>query len=90
MPAPNFYTLATPNYAEQAVPEKLKALYGLDRIPAVTDKLSELGLDSLDIVELTIEMEDQFCITISDTQVEMISTVGDLIHAVKTAKSQEQ
>lgn len=39
----------------------------------------DLGADSLDTVELIMEFEKEFDITISEDQAEKISTVGDAI-----------
>ena len=40
---------------------------------------NELGADSLDTVELIMEFEKEFGISIPDDQAEKISTVGDAI-----------
>ena len=40
---------------------------------------NDLGADSLDLVELIMEFEKEFGITIPDDQSEKISTVGDAI-----------
>ncbi len=40
---------------------------------------NDLGADSLDTVELIMEFEKQFGITIPDDQAEKIATVGDAI-----------
>ena len=40
---------------------------------------NDLGADSLDTVELIMEFEKQFGITIPDDQSEKVSTVGDAI-----------
>jgi acyl carrier protein len=39
----------------------------------------DLGLDSLDLVELVMELEEEFEITIPDDQAEKFKTVGDAI-----------
>lgn len=44
---------------------------------------NDLGADSLDTVELIMEFEKQFGITIPDDQSEKISTVGDAIAYIK-------
>ena len=46
-------------------------------------KFSELGIDSLDTVELIMELEKEFNITIPDDQAEKIATVGDAIAYVE-------
>lgn len=48
-------------------------------------RLSEdLGLDSLDGIELIMEFEKEFDISISDEQLSKISTVGDIIKLVES------
>lgn len=44
---------------------------------------NDLGADSLDTVELIMEFEKEFNISIPDDQVEKISTVGDAIAYVE-------
>ena len=51
-------------------------------VSEVTDDASftnDLGADSLDTVELIMEFEKEFGLTIPDDQAEKISTVGDAI-----------
>lgn len=43
---------------------------------------NDLGADSLDTVELIMELEKEFNITIPDDQAEKIQTVGDAISYV--------
>jgi len=71
------------------IEEKVKAI--------IVDKLSvdeaevkpeasfanDLGADSLDTVELIMEFEKQFKVTIPDDQAEKISTVGDAIKYIE-------
>lgn len=52
----------------------------------VTDTASftnDLGADSLDTVELIMEFEKEFNISIPDDQAEKISTVGDAVSYVE-------
>ncbi|MCX7611240.1 MAG: acyl carrier protein [Ignavibacterium sp.] len=44
----------------------------------------DLGADSLDIVELVMEIESVFNIQIPDEEIESITTVGELINYLKT------
>lgn len=47
---------------------------------------NDLGADSLDTVELIMEFEKAFEITIPDDQAEKIATVGDAISFIEAAK----
>ncbi len=54
---------------------------------AVTNEASftnDLGADSLDTVELIMEFEKEFGISIPDDQAEKITTVGDAISYIET------
>ena len=65
------------------VEEKVKAIIveklGVDEADITPEAsfTNDLGADSLDIVELVMEFEKQFGITIPDEDAEKISTVGD-------------
>lgn len=41
--------------------------------------VNDLNADSLDCVELVIDFEKEFCITINDNETENINTVGEAI-----------
>ena len=47
---------------------------------------TDLGADSLDTVELIMEFEKEFCITIPDEKAETIQTVGDAINYIEENK----
>ncbi|PLR97315.1 acyl carrier protein [Bacillus sp. T33-2] len=44
----------------------------------------DLGADSLDVVELVMELEDEFNTEISDDDAEKISTVGDAVNYINS------
>lgn len=44
----------------------------------------DLGADSLDVVELVMELEDEFDMEITDEDAEKISTVGDAIAYIES------
>lgn len=46
---------------------------------------NDLGADSLDTVELIMELEKEFNVSIPDDQAEKITTVGDAISYVENA-----
>ncbi|MGL5937432.1 MAG: acyl carrier protein [Phocaeicola sp.] len=48
---------------------------------------NDLGADSLDTVELIMEFEKEFGISIPDDQAEKIKTVGDAVTYIETAIS---
>ncbi len=39
----------------------------------------DLGADSLDAVEIVMDLEDEFGVEIDDTKAEAVATVGDLV-----------
>ncbi|MBR5203979.1 MAG: acyl carrier protein [Bacteroidaceae bacterium] len=47
---------------------------------------NDLGADSLDTVELIMEFEKEFGISIPDDQAEKISTVGDAVAHIEAIK----
>ncbi len=47
---------------------------------------NDLGADSLDTVELIMEFEKEFGLTIPDDQAEKISTVGDAIAYIEASQ----
>ena len=50
-----------------------------DKLTAATSFINDLGADSLDTVELVMEFEDEFEISIPDEDAEKIQTVGDAV-----------
>ena len=46
----------------------------------------DLGADSLDAVEIVMDIEDEFGVEIDDTKAEAISTVGDLVSYIEELK----
>ncbi len=47
----------------------------------------DLGIDSLDLIELRMEIEKKFGIAITDEDAEKLLTVGDIIDHVKGRKA---
>ena len=48
------------------------------------DKLRELGLDSLDIVEMLLQLEEEYDIHFDDVDMSNLVTVKDLLEAIKS------
>lgn len=59
------------------------------RIEKLTDDtvLTEFGMDSLDIIEVKIRLEEQFEIAIPDEDIKLMSTYGDIIRYLKQRTS---
>ncbi|MEL6443150.1 MAG: acyl carrier protein [Bacteroidota bacterium] len=62
---------------------------GVDEADVVRDAnfTNDLGADSLDTVELIMEFEKEFDLTIPDEDAEQIATVGDAIDYVSSKAS---
>ena len=50
-----------------------------EKVNEETSFINDLGADSLDTVELVMELEDEFDLSIPDEEAEKIKTVGDAI-----------
>jgi acyl carrier protein len=60
-----------------------------DKVNEDTSFINDLGADSLDTVELVMELEDEFDLSIPDEEAEKIKTVGDAIKYIE-AHSQKK
>lgn len=80
---------------EQKVIEIVSEQMGVDKaeITRETSFINDLNADSLDTVELVMEFEDEFDMSIPDEEAEKIQTVGAaidyIVNLVKT-KAQEE
>jgi acyl carrier protein len=54
-----------------------------EQVTRNTAFIEDVGADSLDIVELVMELEEEFEITIPDEQAEKIKTVGEAIDYIE-------
>jgi acyl carrier protein len=50
-----------------------------EKVSETTSFINDLGADSLDTVELVMELEDEFDLSIPDEEAEKIKTVGDAV-----------
>ncbi|WP_163536764.1 acyl carrier protein [Gracilibacillus sp. YIM 98692] len=70
--------------------EKVKEIV-VDRLDVDEDKVTleasfkdDLEADSLDVVELVMELEDEFDMEIADEDAEKIATVGDAVNYINS------
>ena len=54
-----------------------------DKISKDTSFINDLGADSLDTVELVMEFEDEFEISIPDEDAEKIQTIGSAVEYIE-------
>jgi acyl carrier protein len=69
---------------EEIVKEIVAEQLGVPK-DSLTDEslfVEDLGADSLDLVELVMEMEEEFDLTISDEEAENLKTVGSVVSYV--------
>ena len=74
-----------PDEIEQRVIEIVAEQMGQDKseITRETSFVNDLNADSLDTVELVMEFEDEFELSIPDEEAEKIQTVGQAIDYIK-------
>lgn len=77
---------------EESVEERVKEIIvkqmgaNKDQVTPKTSFINDLGADSLDTVELVMELEDAFDVSIPDEDAEKMQTVGDAINYIKEHK----
>jgi len=80
--------LSTEESVEEQVKEIIVKQMGVnkDQVTPETSFINDLGADSLDTVELVMELEDAFDVSIPDEDAEKIQTVGDAMKYIKEHK----
>ncbi|MCQ9209743.1 acyl carrier protein [Granulicatella seriolae] len=68
------------------VSKMIASRFGIDEDKVTRDLTfqADLGADSLDVVELVMELEDEFGTQISDEDAEKIITVGDAVDYIES------
>lgn len=51
----------------------------IDQMDGSTELLNELGLDSVDLIEVVMDVEERFDIAIADEDIQNIRTLDDLV-----------
>ena len=58
-----------------------------DKITPESNIIKDLGLDSLDIVDMLMKVEETFGVTIDDSDVVEMKTVADVVRFIENAKA---
>lgn len=56
----------------------------IDQMDGSTELLNELGLDSVDLVEVVMDVEERFDIAIADEDIQNIRTLDDLVALIES------
>lgn len=75
---------------EERVKDIVAEQLGVDKekIKRESNFVNDLGADSLDTVELVMELEEEFDISIADDAAEKIQTVGEAIEHIEKGSSE--
>lgn len=86
---PLTWRLHTVASVEERVIDIVAEQLGVDKekVKRETSFVNDLGADSLDTVELVMELEEEFDINIPDDAAEKIQTVGEAISFIEKAQS---
>ncbi len=69
----------------KAIAEQLNKDAGA--ITLENDLVADLGADSLDAVEIIMNLEEEFDITVPDVDASQIKTVGDIVKLIEDIKN---
>ncbi|CAN5189285.1 acyl carrier protein [soil metagenome] len=77
------------NDVEQRISQIIGRLFGIDddKITPAADFRYDMSADSLDLIDLTLSVEDAFGIEIAEEAAEELHTVGDLIAFVRARRA---
>ena len=57
-----------------------------DKITAESKIAEDLGADSLDVVDLLMDIEDKFTVSVPDEDIPSLVTVGDVVSYIESHK----
>ena len=69
----------------EKVVEIIKNQFDIDEVKPETNLNEDLGSDSIDLLELVMEIEEEFDLEIDDTQLGDIKTVQDIVDSIEEA-----
>lgn len=69
--------------SQEKVLQIISVKLGLGASPKLTDTLTKLGADSIDKVEIALEIEKEFNLRFSDEEKERVTDVASLVALVK-------
>jgi acyl carrier protein len=75
---------------EKIVREQLELTSGVSKNLEITDEsrfMEDLGADSLDCVEILMEVEESFDLALTDEQVSNATTFGQVVAIIDAAKA---
>jgi acyl carrier protein len=52
-------------------------------ITEASDLVADLGADSLDVAEITMDLEDAFGVKIEEERAQTLKTIGDIVKAIE-------
>ncbi len=84
--------MAETDEIEQKVIDIVAEQMGVDKAEITRDTsfINDLNADSLDTVELVMEFEDEFEMSIPDEEAEKIQTVGQAIDYIKSVAAKQK
>jgi len=75
---------------EEKIKEIIKEQVGLFSDLKNKDTLVKIGLDSLDVIEIVMRLEEEFMVAISNEVADKWKTVKDVINGVKELKGEKK
>ena len=79
--------------SEKSIEQKVKDIIveqlsvNAEQVTPEAKFIEDLGADSLDIVELVMAFEEEFCVEVPDSDAEKLLTVGDVVKYIEDKQS---
>ncbi|MCS6970832.1 MAG: acyl carrier protein [Planctomycetota bacterium] len=62
----------------------------VNTITDASDLVNDLGADSLDQAEITMDLEDAFAVRIEEEKAQQLKTIGDIVQAIDRVLQEEE